>query len=119
MPIKRKPRMDTGGMDTLITLHREVTAVNASRDVVVTTVQFAKVWAAVKYLFTQKKDESDQEWARTFVTFTMRWSEKVAQLTTKDVVQFQGRLYEVLKVEPTPMSRPWLLSVKAEARLDT
>lgn len=61
-------------------------------------VAIAEVWGSIKYNRGDERFVAQQVAGQTLVTFTIRWSEIVSDLTTKDRVSFDGRNYDIRDV---------------------
>jgi head-tail adaptor len=108
----------TGKLDTPIVLLKEVTTVNASRDVETSYQAFARPYAHLTHRDVVKSDSAQRERAKARIRFSMRYSPQVAEVDSKSVVLFNGKHHEIVGIKRLPLGRPRELIIDTEIDAD-
>lgn len=90
--------MRAGSLDRRITIQRKSITQSDSGEEIVTWVDVAEVWAQ------KVEDRGDERFARqqlvghAIVTFRIRWSDTVKEVTDEHQIVFDGRSYDITAV---------------------
>lgn len=90
--------MRAGNLDRRITIQRKSVTQSDSGDEVVTWVDGATVWAEKINVRGQERFAAQQIVGHSVLTFKIRWSETVKELTSEHRILFDGRYYDITDV---------------------
>lgn len=90
--------MRAGRLDRRITISRRVETLSDSGSPVVTWTEVATVWASVKFDRGSERFAIQQVVGQGVVTFSIRWSDAVKEVSTLHRITFDGRAYDIRDV---------------------
>lgn len=108
--------MKAGELNRRITIERATYTVNDLNEHVPTWATLTTVWASKKDVSDSERIAAAEVRAAITTRFQIRHSRKVADLTAKDRISFQGNVYEIFSVKE--IWRNTGLEITAAARVD-
>lgn len=103
-------------LDRRITLQRLVSAENTLGEAVGEWGLLALVWASVNPVSDRERIAASEKGAVITDRFQVRYAQKLADLTAKDRIKYEGRTYEISGIKP--IGRRQHLEITAAARAD-
>jgi SPP1 family predicted phage head-tail adaptor len=109
--------MRAGALDRRITLRHATVTTNDYGEEVPTWIDLATVWASKQDVSDAERVRAQQTGASITTRFQVRYSVLLAELTTRDQLLCEGRLYNVSAIKE--LGRRHGLEITATAQADT
>lgn len=105
-----------GLLDRRVSIERASVTVDAFGAEVPTWRPLATVWAAKEDVRDSERFAAAEVSAEITTRFRLRWSHRVADLTPRDRVNHNGRIYQIVAVKEIPRRQG--IEITATARAD-
>lgn len=106
-------------MDQRIALKRVGQSYASDGSVVATLTTLAECWARVDITGGAEGEQESQTVAVNSATFEVRHSPSLASLTSRDLVEWNSRMWAVTATVQIPAGRPDVIRITGQSRADT
>ncbi len=110
--------MSIGEKDARILIQRPTDVIDGQGSVTQTWASLASCWAKTKPTASAETANGNERSASAGMAFTVRYQSLLEDLTTKDRVNWDGMLYDILTADPMPPARPVEIQITARRKAD-
>jgi len=108
--------MKAGELDRRITIQTAHTTPNELNEPVETWVKLTTVWAKKTDVSDRERISAAEVSAEITTRFLIRWSNRVSQVSPKDRILFDGKIYDIFSVKE--VGRREGIEISAAAKAD-